>query len=234
MSNATFAMLPNWLLCRRDVPATGKLLYARLRQYQGDNSAAWPGVGTLAVQLGTDRSCIIANVRKLESLGLLKVDRRTGYRASNHYRVVIPTGSETPLVAKSDQLQNATSLVVKRDLTSSEMLPKENKKRSKEVDQSPVELPASLNVSRFVEAWKDFEEHRRQIRKKLTPLAARKQLAALEVIGVDRAVIAINHSIAAGWQSIHEPNGNGNHNNGKSGRITGEPGKYANIGTTIG
>ena len=235
MSYDTFAKLPNWLLRRRDVSATAKLLYARLLQYQGDNETAWPAVGTLAAEIGVHRSRVIVHTQNLEKQGLLKVERRVGYRATNRYRLLIPTGSgnatscETRLVVKCDLTGsgNATPLVA-------ETLPKENKKRFKEVDQSPVEIPPSLNVPNFLKAWKEFEQHRRELRKKLTPLAARKQLASLAAIGPDRAVIAINHSIKSSWLSIHEPQGGNHDNTNRSGRITGTPGRYANTGTSIG
>jgi hypothetical protein len=55
------------------------------------------------------------------------------------------------------------------------------------------------------EAWGEWAQHRREIKKKLTPLATRRQLAALEDMGEAKAIAAIQHSIANGWQGIFEP-----------------------------
>jgi len=81
------------------------------------------------------------------------------------------------------------------------------------------EVPKSLDCPQFRQAWAEWEQHRIQIRHKMTPLACSKLLSKLELLGVSRAVSAINHSIENGWQGIFEPKeqgtGNGSFNNGK-------------------
>lgn len=57
----------------------------------------------------------------------------------------------------------------------------------------------------FAAAWSDFEQHRRELRKKLTPRAAALQLKKLEAMGEPRAIAAIRHSVGNGWQGIFEP-----------------------------
>lgn len=57
----------------------------------------------------------------------------------------------------------------------------------------------------FLKAWDEFRTHRRQIKKPLTPLAEEKSLAMLEEMGERRALAAINHTIAKGWQGLREP-----------------------------
>ena len=91
-----------------------------------------------------------------------------------------------------------------------------------------------MNVPAFSEAWEKWQQHRREIRKPITPTAAVSLLKKLAGWGVDRAVAAIEHSIASGWQGIFEKNGERTHDNHNSDRVTGTPGKYADAGTTIG
>jgi hypothetical protein len=71
-----------------------------------------------------------------------------------------------------------------------------------------VEVPDALRTPAFETAWTEWQEHRRQLGKKFTPLAAKKQLAVLAQIGVRRAVEAINHSITNGYTGIFEPRTN--------------------------
>lgn len=59
----------------------------------------------------------------------------------------------------------------------------------------------------FEKAWAEFKTHRKQIRKPITPLAAEKQLKQLAAMGEQRAIEAIEHTIAKGWQGIREPDG---------------------------
>ena len=77
----------------------------------------------------------------------------------------------------------------------------------------------------FVAAWSEWVAHRTEIKKPLTERAARKQLKTCKEIGYERAIKAIEHSIAGGYQGLFEP--------GRSGRPRhlGSPdipkGKYA-------
>jgi hypothetical protein len=58
----------------------------------------------------------------------------------------------------------------------------------------------------FADAWKDWQQHRKEKKKPLTPTSTKLQLQTLEEMGVDRAIKAIDHSIAQGWTGIFEPN----------------------------
>ena len=57
----------------------------------------------------------------------------------------------------------------------------------------------------FKAAWANWMQHRTESRNKLTPTAARQQLAKLASMGEARAIAAIEHSLANGWQGIYEP-----------------------------
>ena len=68
------------------------------------------------------------------------------------------------------------------------------------------DLPPELSTDEtFVDAWTQFVEHRHEIRKPMTPLSAKQQLRQLEAWGPSRAIAAIRHTIARGWQGIQEP-----------------------------
>lgn len=69
--------------------------------------------------------------------------------------------------------------------------------------QVPPALP--FDSAAFAEAWEDWQQHRTEKRKPITPLSAKKALADLAKMGEPRAIAAINHSIANGYQGIYEP-----------------------------
>lgn len=52
MSKATFAPIPNDILCRKDISHGAKLCCARLIQYAGKGDKAFPKLPTLAGELG--------------------------------------------------------------------------------------------------------------------------------------------------------------------------------------
>jgi len=64
----------------------------------------------------------------------------------------------------------------------------------------------------FADAWNDWIQHRKEKKKPLTPTSIKLQLQTLEDMGVDRAIRAIDHSIAQGWTGIFEPTQNGKSN----------------------
>lgn len=57
----------------------------------------------------------------------------------------------------------------------------------------------------FRDAWSDFKQHRKEIKKKLTPMATKHTLEGLRKIGEARSVAAIRYTISKGWQGIREP-----------------------------
>jgi hypothetical protein len=89
-----------------------------------------------------------------------------------------------------------------------------------------VEIPKELESPEFQEAWSEWLQHRREIRKPATPTTQRKALVGLAAMGPARAIAAINHSVANGWQGIFEPNGEStNGHNGKQRSLAIGPGQ---------
>jgi hypothetical protein len=81
---------------------------------------------------------------------------------------------------------------------------REDKKREEE-----IEIPASLQTSRFRQAWSEYLDYRKASRlKPLQPASIKAQLLKLSEIGHDTAIEAITNSIANGWQGIHPPKKN--------------------------
>ena len=77
------------------------------------------------------------------------------------------------------------------------------KEKTKQKEKTP--LPAWL----FEELWNDFKEHRKQLRKPLTPLAATRILKTLEQVAADyseaEARSCLDTSIANGWLGVFPP-----------------------------
>jgi hypothetical protein len=92
-----------------------------------------------------------------------------------------------------------------------------NQEREKTPDTEP-NFAESLDTPEVREAWRRFEQHRKEIRHKLTQLAsegARRKLFELSRGQPDVAVAIIQQSIDNGWQGLFELKEN---TNGKSHR----------------
>ena len=66
-------------------------------------------------------------------------------------------------------------------------------------------LPPLLDTEQFRRTWANWQQHHREIKKPITPKSRTMALKKLEAMGHDRAISAIEHSIANGWQGIFEP-----------------------------
>jgi hypothetical protein len=72
--------------------------------------------------------------------------------------------------------------------------------------KAPEPIPPALTLStEFLAAWENWRAHRRETHKPLTPTSERQQLAKLAEMGADRAIAALKHSTAGGYQGIYEP-----------------------------
>ena len=72
-----------------------------------------------------------------------------------------------------------------------------------------IVLPPCLESEEFRTAWAEWVQHKKEIRKKVTPTSAKKAIKALSKLGTQRAVAAIELSIEKGWVGIYEDQSNG-------------------------
>lgn len=85
------------------------------------------------------------------------------------------------------------------------------KETTKKSPPAPVEVPKLLADSpAFMEAWADWTEYRKQLKKPMTPLSQKQALADCLNWGPTRATAAIRYTIGKGWIGIYEERMNGN------------------------
>jgi len=78
----------------------------------------------------------------------------------------------------------------------------------KERASEPIEakvIPMPFTSEAFALAWADWELSRREIKKPLTATSRKAQLAKCLEWGESRAIAALRHSTAGGYQGIYEP-----------------------------
>jgi hypothetical protein len=64
--------------------------------------------------------------------------------------------------------------------------------------------PTCLDIPTFREAWGEWEAHRREKKKPITPRSRTMAFKQLAAMGPARAIAAIENSIANGYQGIFE------------------------------
>lgn len=65
--------------------------------------------------------------------------------------------------------------------------------------------PLPFGTDEFRAAWGEFEQMRREMRKKLTPTSTRRLFVKLLRMGERDAIRALNRSVENGWQGVFDP-----------------------------
>ncbi len=87
----------------------------------------------------------------------------------------------------------------------------EERRGEAEERQRREEFPDNLNTEDFLKAWTEWENHRKEIKKKLTPTTRKKQLKLLSE-HPNEAIEMMEQSMRNGWQGLFLPKGNGGKN----------------------
>lgn len=137
-------------------------------------------------------------IKAMEKDGMIALDVRS------KYTIITLCNYETYQGSDADDCTTSAQ-VVRRSCAGDAQVVRtieEGKKGRREEINTP--LPPLLDNPEFATAWADWRQHRREIGKPLKPTSEAKQLRKLESLGLPRAVAAIEHSIAGGWQGIFE------------------------------
>lgn len=82
--------------------------------------------------------------------------------------------------------------------------PEDDTERARAPDSPP------FTSGEFLNALSDFEQHRKEIRHKLTPKARQAMYADFLKWGELRSILAMREAIRNGWRGVFEPKSNGN------------------------
>ncbi len=86
-------------------------------------------------------------------------------------------------------------------------IPKKSTRKRDSFDPLTEEIPVGLDSEAFRIAWREWVQHRSEIKKPLKPTSCRQQLHQLATWDQRRAIAALRYTIAQGWQGLREPEG---------------------------
>jgi len=184
-----------------------------LNQFVGNNHDAWPSQTTLANAMNAGVRSVRKWQTELEAMGVILVAVGQGRAQTNRYeldldQLPIPESLNEAPHAAFTGLNEAPHAGDMRHHMPVNAAPHAYRKNKKEHGKEQGVFPEELSDSdEFKEAWGEWTEHRREIRKKLTPSTTKKQLAMLAELGPDAAVESIGQSIRNGWTGLFAPNG---------------------------
>jgi hypothetical protein len=212
MSNAL--MTACWPL---QMPPTAKAVLVSLADNAADSGVCWPSLTTICERTCFGRSAVIQAIKWLEANGAIRADRHDRYRTTY---VVTPAGFVAPqLVRQPDQSGTRTSSDDGALVRLADDEVREPNDEVRETDTNPKEPSRTLSKSNPkraelpdwlpADAWADWVDQRKAMKKAMTPRAAELSIASLDRLRLQghdpRAVI--ENAIEKGWQGLYDPTG---------------------------
>ncbi len=184
---------------------TQKLVLVALADNSNDQRICWPSIDYLARRCDLSRNGVMLQIEKLISAGQLKVRKSDGkvnvYEMFPDTTPVNTVDQSTPLTRPRGEENQSTPLT-----PPVHAINPNHKEPSIKPPSALLSIPEKLNTPEFKTAWAEWEQHRKEIKKRQTPLSVSKQLKKLSGWGVTRSIAAINHSIEKAYQGIYESN----------------------------
>ena len=164
---------------------------------------------------GMKRRKVTSAFDALQDAGFIEKDHK-GMPRTNHYRIctdLLVQNVQTSMYETYEQVGTKRTDIPYNKKESK----KETKNRGRVIGEEEKVLLSWLDENGLGDIWSEWEQHRKEIRKKLTPTTTLKQLKQLKKIGTARARAALEHSIQQGYSGIYEPrnskDGSQNNNN---------------------
>lgn len=85
------------------------------------------------------------------------------------------------------------------------MCPHCGKLIEKEID---TQIPEQLISMEFKDAWERWTQHRKELKKKMTPSMTKAALKKLATFGIIESIAIIDYTIEKGWQGLAYEKGN--------------------------
>lgn len=187
-----------------------------------DGTSIYPSVAYMAWLLGKERRSVQVGLSQLKVLGIIEAigSEKGGRGKPTEYHLLeanLPKRPSWKELRKGAENAPFTETKGASDDTKGRILRHERVHSSAPDPSLTVKEPNTDPTVPFVSvefsaALAEFEQHRKEIRHKLTPTARKRLYAQLERFGEAKAVRALNLSVEKGWQGVFDPderNGNG-------------------------
>jgi hypothetical protein len=198
-----FAVIPAYVRYDKDLPDKAKLLFGEITALTNKFGYCYASNKYFSELYGCTERSISRLINKLADKNYFKI-----FIDDRYHRKIYP--NENPVLPENDRqncpppskVSNGVDKNVRNDRQN---CLHNNIKSTKKNNTSKVVIPSKLINDKFVDKWHEWLSYRAEIKKKLYPSTANKQLEKLEKWGIDKAIKSIDISIEKGWQGLFEP-----------------------------
>ncbi len=219
-------------------------VFAHLARRASDGKGCFASIDNMATVCKIHKDTLVKCLKTLTTRGMAIRNERPGKTTlwwitpPDHW-ILDPTLKTVGVVSEGGdppETEGAHPPETKGDEGNTRKGIKEGRKRA---DAPLPSIPDALKTPEFEAAWNDWIADRKTRGKKVTALAAARQLKQLEAWGVTKAIQSIEKSIRNGYQGLFEPhdehhNSNGSARNGKPETLnTGRASQYRGVGRLV-
>jgi hypothetical protein len=195
-----------------------------LADWSNDSGECWPSIQKLADKTRIDRRSAQRIIRRLAKDNLITIEEGGGRAKQHRYRIETaalcrPLAVETAAESRPSREINSdfpdteraalrTQRATFRAETATPVSPDPLEEPLEEPSVDPLAQPPFCSPE-FRSALKDFEQHRKEKRIKVTPTARRLMFKKFSLWGEQRSTAALIHSTEKGYTGCFEENGNG-------------------------
>lgn len=122
----------------RSLPPTERFVLVTIAYHLGKNTHAWPSIRRLSEETGFAERTIQRTIRKLQSLGFLKIEPGPRSNCTNRYRVTLRQGDN-----RSGVTSDASEDVIESSMGVTPMSPKPSEETTKNNYRTPLNHDAS-------------------------------------------------------------------------------------------
>ena len=218
---------------RAPYTAGSLLVLLALADWSNDEGVSWPSIPRIASKTRLERRSIQYIIRTLKKDGLLDIEEGRGRGHQHRYTINVQNLRLLPsLMVDETESKNVQSVApiteIKGEIHNTEKAQFDAQKAQSATEKvqpiapdplvDPLDQPSGdpsvngqpFSSEVFLTSLKDFEQHRKEIRKPLTPMARKKLFRQLEQMGEQRAIAALDYSVAHGWIGVFEARESGN------------------------
>lgn len=206
-----------------------RVLIALLSFRNKNTDTVWPSRKKLAERCGLAETRISTTTSELVKLGWLKKTGKGGYSKASEYTICVPETVTEPVTVNDETTVTkpvtvTTSVTVTEPVTTTVTEPvtktvtepvtrieETNEETNEETIGKSAEswkIPSWINP----QAWKEFEQHRKEIRQPLTNLARTKAAKSIIGLNAEQQQACVDETIQNRWKGLFPKNHMGKSN----------------------
>lgn len=163
----------------------------------------WQSAKVMAIHCKIDRKRVFKSLTNLESKGLVSKQSKHGQTSVYVFKLPVPQTEQVKTELEPEPVPKT-----EREVTRKRNTHQCRKRNTKDtlIKDTPIKDVLPFDSESFRTIWNDWKQHRKELKKPLTPTSIKRQFKELEKLGETESIRWIEYAIKKGWQGLYQPN----------------------------